>query len=340
MLELTLEAISEGLPGPKWATLFERSWPVYNSWFVSEGERARPYYLSSVRALRAHMPELMPTYERLVELAGGGDHAARFLSLYCPPPYVSGCSQVVWQGPTPLLVRNYDYSPQLWDAMLMKTAWNGRQVIAMCDCMWGVLDGMNDAGLAVSLSFGGRRVVGEGFGLPLILRYVLEFCTTTAEAVSVLERVPSHMAYNVTMVDADGEFVTVFLGPDRPASVRKDPVATNHQDKVEWQQHARATATELREKFLYARLRENVASPEKLIGAFLHYPLYSTAYKRGFGTLYTAAYRPGEGTVDYLWPRVSWRQSFSDFEEGVRVVRFPYVPDEEEEGARARGDPT
>ena len=29
---------------------------------------------------------------------------------------------------------------------------------------------MPDAGLAVSLTFGGRRVVGDGFGVPLILR--------------------------------------------------------------------------------------------------------------------------------------------------------------------------
>ncbi len=327
MLELTLEAMNEDLPGVKWQALFERHWPVYSRWFLSEGERARPYYLSSVRALRAHMPELMPTYERLVELAGGGDLAARFLSLYCPPPYVAGCSQVVWQGASPLLIRNYDYSPQLWDAILMKTAWNGRQVIAMGDCMWGVLDGMNDAGLALSLSFGGRRVVGEGFGLPLVLRYVLEFCTSTAEAVEVLKRVPSHMAYNVTVVDATGAFVTVFLGPDRPASVRAAPVATNHQDEVEWEQHARATATELRERFLYARLRANVATPDRLIASFLHHPLYSTAYKRGFGTLYTSVYKPVEGAADYLWPRVQWSQSFANFEEGARTIRFPYVPE-------------
>ena len=39
--------------------------------------------------LRAHMPELVPAYERLVDLAGGGDVAARMLSLYRPPPYLA-----------------------------------------------------------------------------------------------------------------------------------------------------------------------------------------------------------------------------------------------------------
>ena len=31
----------------------------------------------------------------------------------------------------------------------------------MLDCLWGLLDGVNDAGPAVSLTFGGRSQVGE-----------------------------------------------------------------------------------------------------------------------------------------------------------------------------------
>ena len=33
-------------------------------------------------------------------------------------------------------------------------------------------------------------------------------------------------------------------------------------------------------------------------------PLYSTEYSRGFGTLYTAVYRPADGVVTYHWPGV------------------------------------
>ena len=38
----------------------------------------------------------------------------------------------------------------------------------MSDCLWGLLDGMNDDGLGVSLTFGGRRVLGDGFGIPIV----------------------------------------------------------------------------------------------------------------------------------------------------------------------------
>ena len=60
----------------------------------------------------------------------------------------------------------------------------------MSDCLWGLLDGMNDAGLAVSLTFGGRRVLGDGFGIPIVVRYLLETCDDVAEAREALARLP------------------------------------------------------------------------------------------------------------------------------------------------------
>lgn len=94
---------------------------------------------------------------------------------------------------------------------------------------------------------------------------------------------------------------------------------------MEWHQHAQATATLERERFLKFRLRQSSENPDKLIQAFLHSPVYSNAYARGFGTLYTAVYRPLSGEVEFLWPNGAWRQSFHAFEEGRRVVRFPHA---------------
>lgn len=321
MLERNFEAVAEDLPGPRWEDLFQRHWPAYRQWFFSAGARARPYYLAARRALRVHMPELLPLYERLCELGGGSDTLARFLPLYCPPAYISGCSQAVWPGDEPALIRNYDYDPTLLEGVILKTAWHGRQVIAMSDCLWGAVDGINEDGLAVSLTFGGRQIVGQGFGMPLIIRYVLEFCSTAQEAAQVLSRVPSHMAYNVTALDKAGEFLTVHVGPDRPAVVRADPVTTNHQRSVEWREHGRATATRERERFLNFRLRE-ADSAQDLIRAFMRSPVYHVAYGEGFGTLYTAVYRPGQG-ASYLWPDGAWEQPFEGFQEGLRRVRYP-----------------
>lgn len=308
-------AIEEFKPGQRWQYHFERLYPAYSKWFLREGDEARPAYLSCVRALREHMPELLATYEQLVDLAGGGDRVARLLSLYCPAPYLTGCSQAVWTRGQPLLVRNYDYVPRLWDAALWHSAWNNRRVISMVDCLWGVLDGMNENGLAVSLSFGGRKVVGRGFGIPLVLRYVLEFCDATAEAVKVLKRIPCHMAYNVTILDARGDHATVYLAPDRPPEVTNRAVATNHQRGIEWRQFAHATASVDRERYLIMRRSDEHECADRFIQRFLQPPIFWRAFEQGWGTLYTAIYHPTRGQSCYRWPEHQLNQSFENFKE-------------------------
>jgi predicted choloylglycine hydrolase len=321
-MEIAFEGVKEETPGAKWQTLFRARWPAYKSWYLSEGIEARPTYLACLTQLRRHMPELVSVYERLCALAGGSDLAARFLSLYRPPAYISGCSQAVWRKGEPVLIRNYDYAPALCDGLIVDSRWSGNRVIASVDCLWGCLDGMNEAGLVVSLSFGGRQAVGEGFGIPVVLRYVLEFCRTAPEAAEALRRVPTHMAYNVTAIDRTGAFFTAFLSPDRPAAISHAPVATNHQRGIEWQRHATATASAERERYLSGLLSEPAMSAPNLADAFLRQPLYAKAYERGFGTLYTAIYRPVRGEVEFRWPDASRTFSFAAFDEGTQPVQF------------------
>lgn len=320
-MQLRFHAVADEDGG--WQRLFVRLWPAYQRWYLKEGVTARPTYADCRRELHRHMPEFVPQWERLVDLAGGGDLAARFLSLFGPPPYLSACSQAVWPGAEPLLVRNYDYSPRAFDAVCLHTRWAGRTVMGTSDCLIGLVDGMNDAGLAVSLTFGGRREVGPGFGVPMILRYVLQTCASTAEAARALARLPSHMAYNVTVVDARREVRTAHLTPGSATVISHSPVATNHQSRVEWVDHARMTATVERERYLLQRLMLHEDAPEQFVGAFLRPPLYSLAFDRGFGTLFTAAYRPLERRLTYHWPHYQWDLSLDHFAAGARDVSYP-----------------
>jgi predicted choloylglycine hydrolase len=312
---LEFHAVAEPQPGPRLRARFEATWPAYRAWYLRDGDAARPSYPVVRDALRAHMPELVPAWERIVELAGGGDLAARMLSLYDPPPLVTGCSQAVVGG---MLVRNYDFDPALLEGVIARTELT-RSVIGMSDCIWGLLDGINDAGLSMSLAFGGRRATGPGFAMPLVVRYLLERCTTTGEAVGVLARLPVQASYNLTILDRAGEAVTAHVASDRPLSVGKALVATNHQHAVEWPEHAAAVRSEERERYML----DLIADGDLAVDRFLEPPLYSTDYDDGFGTLYTAVHLPAEGAVEYRWPGLSWRQSCDAFEEGIRAVRLP-----------------
>ncbi len=316
MVNFTFRSLEELSIGPKWQGVFEERWPHYRAWFLREGEEARPSYATSVRMLRAHMPELLPVYEHLVELAGGGDLAARMLSLYKPPPYLAACSQGVWtRDGAPMLVRNYDYAPSRMEGMVWSTRMLDRRVIGMSDCLWGLLDGMNDAGLAVSLTFGGRRVLGDGFGIPIVVRYLLEVCADVGEAREALARLPYSLSHNLTLADASGLVLTAYLSPDREPIFREFPVATNHQGIVEWPEQAKATRTIERERHILELLDAVETTAETFEGSFLRAPLFSTAYSSGFGTLYTAAYRPVTQAVRYRWPAFSWDLGFEAFEE-------------------------
>ncbi len=313
---ITFRALAEATPGPIWTAVFEQRWPAYRDWFLREGDAARPSYADSVRLFRDHMPELIPTYERLVDLAGGGDVVARMLSMVEPPPYLAACSQGVWARPGELaLVRDYDYRPDRLEGIVWWTAWTGRRVIGSSDCLWGLLDGMNEDGLAVSLTFGGRRVLGTGFGIPLIVRYLLETCATVAEASAALGRLPLHLAHNLTMLDATGAFATAYLAPDRRPVIRPVAAATNHQDVVDWPEYTAATRSHEREGLIDALLADPAMTRDAFVGAFLIPPLLDSAGLGHFGTLYTSVFYPLEARVEYRWPGEIWHQSFDTFVE-------------------------
>jgi predicted choloylglycine hydrolase len=310
MATLTFYGIRELTPGPRWQQLFDATWAGYRHWYLSEGESTRPSVESAHRMLKRYMPELTGTWERLVELSGGDVTAARMLTLYDPPRFLPGCSQLALTGETPMLIRNYDYRPDLCERVVFSSAFTGRRVIGSSDCLWGLLDGMNDAGLVISLAFGGRRGVASGFGIPLIIRYLLEVADSVADAVAVLARLPVNMAYNLTILDRNGDTASVFVAPGVKPEVFARCPATNHRGTVpDDPEHARRFRSVERQRALFALLARH-PDPDTAVSAFLQPPLYNTAYAEGFGTMYTAAYRPNDGVVDYVWPGSTWRRGF------------------------------
>ncbi len=319
MTTMTFDAVAEASPGPKWLDRWHRSWPSYEAWFIARGGDGGPDRAACRAALARHMPELLPVYDRLVALAGGGDRAARFLSTWCPPHYLGGCSlAALSDGQDVRLLRNYDLSPDLNEGLLLRSEWTGRPVMGMVEFLWGLSDGINDAGLAVALAYGGRSDTAPGFGITTILRYVLEVCETVDQALAVLGRVPSHMAYNLVLADRHGRTVSVEMRPGGGARVMPRAIATNHQSRAPEPRRAAFTRTHER----HAHLSRLQTRPRDLHRHFTRKPLLQDRYAEGFGTLFTAEYDPARSALRLIWADHDWRHALDAFDEGRRVIDF------------------
>lgn len=326
---VTFRTVDESQPGAKLAAVFSTRAEAYATWYLQDGDVARPSVAEGVEALRVHMPELVPAYESMVREVGGDDPVfARMFTMWKPPGAAIACSQAVLQEGErgSRLVRNYDYPAELMDAVILRSAFTGSGVIGVTDAVWGLCDGMNERGLAVSLTFGGRASMGEGFGVPIVIRYLLETCNTVDDARAVLTRMPIAHTHNLTIVDAEGGVITAYLNPDRPPSFRRLPIAVNHQWAVESWDPVLAESTLQREWWLLRLLDDPDVDHERFLGAFLVPPLYSLAHDVGRGTVYTAAYDPAEGDITYAWPTFRLPLRFDSFAEAEHEVVFPPSP--------------
>lgn len=303
------------------ATSFADAWPAYRRWYLREGDAARPSYRECRGAIARYMPEILDTYDDIVDVSGGGDLEARLLSHWNPPTLFGACSMAAYTAGPVALVRNYDYPAAMCDTAVLASAWTGPAIIAMADCVWGVLDGMNEHGLAIAISFGGRHVAGEGFGIGLIVRYALETCRDVEAAVDVFRRIPVSMAYNVMMVDRGGRHAMVMISPDRKPVVTDARTAANRQGETEWPTHAVFCATVEREEELLRAVDDPELDLEALTQLFLSPPLHRSFDITPWGTVFTTAYDTSALTLDLLWPDDSWHLSLDTFAEETRPRR-------------------
>lgn len=323
MTHMTFAAVDEDQPGRKWQARWRYSWPAYRAW-LSTRRFNEPSPAACLAALQNHMPQLVQTYENLLAISGGGELEACFLSHWKPPEYLAGCSVAAKASHGLVrLVRNYDLSPELNEGLLLKSRWR-KPVIGMVEFLWGLSDGINGDGLCAAIAYGGRNDTGTGFGITLIVRYILEVCSTVEDALKVLERIPSHMAYNVTLADRLGNTASVELQPGGGLRHAWPAIATNHQNGPEQVVRHRFTETHDRRACLQSLLADD-PSPASIVEAFLVSPLFQTRYREGFGTLFTAEYDPRNPSVTLHWPTKKWIQSFAHFHE--RHDEVIYYPD-------------
>jgi predicted choloylglycine hydrolase len=81
-------------------------------------------------------------------------------------------------------------------------------------------DGVNQRGLAAGLTFVYPHLRKPGLNAGMLLRYLLEKCQTTAEAIEALHRLPIASAQTLTIADKDGEIAVVECNPREMEVIR------------------------------------------------------------------------------------------------------------------------
>lgn len=317
-MEKTFRAVDEPRPGAHSRRWIERSLPVWRAWYDGAAEKGWqvPDAATCRRRLADAMPEVLKGYDEACALYPDDPFVHVALSEVDVPPMIpSGCTirAVAGERPGegPSLVRNYDFSADHTSGVVMRTKWREERVLGMAEGVIGLLDGVNDSGLAAALTFGGRPAAGPGFGILLILRWVLEACRTVREATEALGSARCGWAQNLLLLDAAGETAVVKLSPDRDTEIGHGVAITNHQAPSEGSDnsHARLAAA--------GGLSGGV---EDAVAAF-HRPPILGRESDWLITLYTAVYRPADGEMDLRWPgAASWPLAIDPFEPGERTV--------------------
>tara|TARA_R110000868_G_scaffold289806_2_gene550066 strand:- start:138 stop:1079 length:942 start_codon:yes stop_codon:yes gene_type:complete len=311
-VEKLFRAVDEPVPGAFIRQAVEEGRAFVADWYA-KAERI-PDPEECRRRVGAHMPELLGLFDSMTGFAGDDPAMIAALAGIDPPPLIpAGCTVRAFTRPRPTMLRNYDFHPDATSAVILRTGWAGRRVLGMSEGVSGLLDGVNDTGVAAALTFGGQHVYGSGFSIVQIIRYVLQVASDVEAAAEVLRRVPCAWAQNVLVQDRSGKSVRAELAPDREPLIADGNAVTNHQADVA------PRPDSARRLGVACALADDV---EAARAVFVEGDLLKQDFDDWLGTLYTAEYLPGEGAVTFHWRDGSWRQSLAQFEPGERRVVY------------------
>lgn len=205
-----------------------------------------------------------------------------------------GCTAYVNDG---YYVRNYDFSPELYDARLVfSNPIDGYASVGFSQQVIGRLDGMNERGLVVGLHFVNNHDKEEGFIATTIVRMLLDQCGCIKEAIDLISIIPHGFCYNYSITDQSGRGVVVEASPQKQFVNFGNPlICTNHFESEALREKNRKEiqGSVKRKEYINSLLTKKL-SP---ISVYRHFndgnsPLFFKYYKEYFGTLHTVVYSP------------------------------------------------
>jgi predicted choloylglycine hydrolase len=216
---------------------------------------------------------------------------------------LSGCSQFFLNGH---FARNYDDKPTAVENEFLLTQPTGSlKSFGAATSNIQRLDGINEAGLVVSLTFGaGYPPVNHGIGSAMFTRIVLDKAKTVDDVLELLEQAPYVTQNNVMVADANGEAV-VIEGSAGIHKIRRQSsgilICANSylHPEMQQQQKGRNTTTKWREQQM-VETQDDLSTRESMMDFLTtDFPngLFEPYYSYGLGTLWSVIYTPSNGDI-------------------------------------------
>lgn len=171
------------------------------------------YAIQCIPIYKKHYPEILQEIKGMAD----GMHvsfmtiASFLLSMYAYT-YDTHCSCIAISSPQCLLLgRNSDFLvdiEKLCDSPYYQL--DGTYAFIGHTTAWSEMeDGVNEWGLAVGLTLLYPTHILPGINAGMLVRYLLEKCQTTKEAIQALKRLPIGSAQTITLADKTGEIAVV-----------------------------------------------------------------------------------------------------------------------------------
>ena len=247
-------------------------------------------------------PHLLDELEGLAEGFGiSSKRAATLFSGYdMPKTEAMGCSSLLTKE---YYVRNYDFSPDLYDGVFSLIQPN--QAFASAGYNLQVLgrhDGVNEKGLVAGLHFVSNDRYQKGVSPWTAIRMVLDTCSSLEEAVAMLKEIPHSACYNFSLGDRLGHMAEVEASPDE-VMVRYGESflsCVNHfqDEQMKSKNRPSIVGSQERNKHLLS-LKDKKWSHQHMFEHFKRKdsPMFFTDYEDLFGTLHTFSYSYQESRI-------------------------------------------
>lgn len=200
--------------GYKWGNLLYKNNKIISKQHTFKiTEERRNFVKDCLPIYKKHYPEIL---EEIKGIADGQhdsyDNLCTFLlSMYCFE-FDNHCTCFAFKDKNNIIFgRNSDFLVDL-EKLYMNCLYNLDNVYSFngnTTAFVEMEDGINEYGLSVGLTFIYPTIIKAGFNAGLLVRYLLEKCRTTNEAIQTLKQIPIASQQTLTIADNTGNIAVV-----------------------------------------------------------------------------------------------------------------------------------